>query len=188
MKCNFANFAIYFLILMMFNGCAVLKKPVTEFTNYTNQEFENKNNLQPVSDSVLAKPPIGFAGIHELKMIFEDAVNISDQFKFQKSQNIKSFPGVGFDSLEITEEPVTDPLMIAGVACIGVGILGSTFIPFSSVLVLVGIGLVIASLIRIKNHPDKYKGKGMGIATLVVVGALLLLSIVVILFFLSLFG
>lgn len=54
---------------------------------------------------------------------------------------------------------------------IGAGFLASPLLGiFSGLLELAGIGLIIASLIRINNHPEKYKGKKMATALLIIIG------------------
>lgn len=73
----------------------------------------------------------------------------------------------------------TDPLGVVAFF----GVIVSLFIPFPLGLFLfVGFyAMAIASLIRIKNNPDKYKGKGWGITTLLLPLIILVLGIILLL-------
>lgn len=127
------------------------------------------------------KSPVGFKGLEEINNPVQ--YSPSEKIKHTINNNSQQFYplryGVGPDSIPLIAEPRTDILMIAGVTSVAIGLFSSPFTgPVSGLILLTGIILIIISLTRIKHYPEKYKGKWLGIATLILLGALLLAAMV----------
>jgi membrane-associated HD superfamily phosphohydrolase len=145
------------------------------------QEDIPGNNLYAQSEKV----PIGFAGLQSDENMYAIQTKIEGETGQQKNDVVSDFkPEIIFDSTLVKKEPVLDPLLIAGMIAVGVSIASFPVIgPFSGLLLLAGLSLIIVSLIRIKHHPEKYKGKNLAITLLITAGTLIVLSSVFIILF-----